>query len=108
MPSLPIVKMKFQPGLKGQQGNPGPTAWSLPVAYASGITAVVGPPATTVLYQGEVYACTVAHTTTSTFAPANWTKISAKGDAGPQGAQRIQGATGATGPQGPIGATGPQ
>jgi hypothetical protein len=61
---------------------PGPAAWQLPVAFASGITAVVGPPTTTVVYLGETYVCITGHTTTGTFDPSKWIKVAAKGSDG--------------------------
>lgn len=55
-----------------------------PVAWATGLTAVVGPPATAVTYLGESYYCNTGHLTGATFAAdsAKWTKFAAKGTDG--------------------------
>jgi hypothetical protein len=79
-------------GIQGNTGNTGatgPAAWLPPIAFTSGIVAVVGPPATAVTYLGETYICTTPHTTTGSFVSGNWSKITSKGDTG---------VTGATGP----------
>jgi|GEM_PF-986297 len=52
-----------------------------PVPWVSGLNAVVGPPATAVIYLGESYFCNTGHVTAATFAPdaGKWTKLAAKG-----------------------------
>lgn len=59
------------------------SAWAGIVDYAAGISAQLNAPATVVVYAGETYVCIVDHVTTSTFDPAKWKKIAAKGAAGP-------------------------
>lgn len=46
------------------------------VPFASGIVAMATPPQTIVIYNNTLYVCTVSHTTTSIFNPANWEQIS--------------------------------
>jgi hypothetical protein len=127
MPSFPNVKLRFAPGLKGSAGATGATGatgpagatgatgatgptgatgaipWAAPQTFAGGITAVVGPPATVVVYLGESYACITPHTTTGTFDAAKWIKVAAKGDTGATGST---GATGAAGTNGTNGTNG--
>lgn len=68
-------------GIQGEQGDPGPVPFSPPVAWVTGLIAVVGPPATAVTFGGESYVCNTPHTAGATFAAdaAKWTKIAAKG-----------------------------
>lgn len=46
-----------------------------PVTFAAGINATVIPQTTVVTYSGSLYACKVAHVTTSTFDSSKWLKI---------------------------------
>lgn len=63
-------------------GATGPAAWLPPVAWVAGLACVVGPPATTVVYQGETYVCTTAHTAGGAFDASKWIKVAQKGAAG--------------------------
>lgn len=67
-----------------------------PVPWVSGLNAVVGPPATAVIYLGESYFCNTGHVTGATFAPdaAKWTKFAAKGVDGVDGPNGANGAAG--------------
>jgi hypothetical protein len=55
------------------------SAWAAVVDYVAGIAATPIAPATVVVYQGETYVCTVAHTTTALFDVAKWKKIASRG-----------------------------
>lgn len=63
-------------------GPAGPAAWLPPVAWITGLVCVVGPPATTVVYLGETYVCTTAHTAGASFNAANFIKVAQQGAAG--------------------------
>lgn len=67
-----------------QFGLAGPVPFAPPVAWAPGINAVIGPPATAVTYLGESYFCNTAHLTGATFAAdvGKWTKFAANGTDG--------------------------
>lgn len=69
-------------GSAGSAGSPGPAAWTPPAAWASSTAYVVGPPASCVVYQGETYVCTTAHTSTGTFDASKFQKVAQKGAAG--------------------------
>lgn len=64
----------------------GVTPFYLPIPWATGLTAVVGPPATCVTFGGETYVCNTDHLTGVAFATdvAKWTKITERGAAGVQ------------------------
>jgi hypothetical protein len=74
-------------GIQGNTGQTGPAAWSQVYAWTAGTAYTASPPASVVTYGGETYVCRSDHTSLPTFSLANWTKISAKGDTGPQGTQ---------------------
>jgi hypothetical protein len=59
----------------------GVVPFSPPVAWATGLNCVVGPPATAVTFAGESYYCNTPHVAGATFAAdaAKWTKFAAKG-----------------------------
>lgn len=63
-------------------GPVGPAAWLPPVAWITGLVCVVGPPATTVVYLGETYVCTTAHTAGGAFDASKFVKVAQKGSAG--------------------------
>lgn len=77
-----------------QFGVAGPPAWSPPVAWATGLVCVVGPPATAVTFGNETYSCNTPHTAGATFAAdaAKWTKIATKGADGTNGLDGLGGA----------------
>lgn len=63
----------------------GVTPFYLPIPWTTGLTAVVGPPATCVTFGGETFVCNTPHFTGAAFAgdAGKWTKIVQKGDTGP-------------------------
>lgn len=63
-------------------GSPGPASWLPPVDWASGLTCVIGPPATTAVFGGALYLCIVPHISAATFDPTKWMLI-ASGAPGP-------------------------
>ena len=65
----------------------GVVPFSPPVAWATGLNCVVGPPATAVTFGGESYYCNTPHVAGATFAAdaAKWTKFAAKGVDGDDG-----------------------
>ena len=79
-----------------QYGVAGPPAWSPPVAWATGLVCVVGPPATAVTFGNETFVCNTSHTAGATFAAdaAKWTKIATKGADGSNGLDGLGGALG--------------
>jgi hypothetical protein len=81
----------------GPPGPTGPGPWSAPTAWAASTSYSNVPPASAVSYLGTLYACTVAHVSTSTFDSTKWaaTTIGATGATGAAGAA---GANGAAGP----------
>jgi hypothetical protein len=66
----------------GPQGEIGPLPFLPPVDWAMSTAYVTGPPASSVVYQGETYVAIVSHTSTSEFDPTKWIKIAQKGVSG--------------------------
>ncbi|MDP1605017.1 MAG: hypothetical protein Q8M03_17340 [Legionella sp.] len=68
----------------------GVVPFSPPVPWTPDITAVIGPPATAVTFEGESYFCNTGHLTGATFAEdaAKWTKLAQKGADGTVGLVR--------------------
>jgi hypothetical protein len=53
----------------------GPVPWTAPTAWAGSTVYTVGPPASLVLYGGELYVCTTSHTSTASFDSSKWIKV---------------------------------
>lgn len=53
----------------------GPAPWTAPAAWAGSTVYTVGPPASLVVYGGEGYVCTTSHTSTGSFDPSKWIKV---------------------------------
>jgi hypothetical protein len=77
----------------GPQGAMGPMPFeSPPVAWAMFTAYFTGPPASSVIYEGETYVAIANHTSTATFDPSKWVKIVEKGLSGDDtGADHIVG-----------------
>jgi len=62
-----------------QNGVAGPSPWSTPVPWATGLVCVATAPATAVTYLGETYVTITAHTAGGAFDAAKFRKITTKG-----------------------------
>jgi hypothetical protein len=74
-PSSSVLVVPLQLTVALQSGVPGPTPWSVPVPWAQGLNCVLGPPATSVIFEGSIYVCTTAHVAGVSFDPTKWTAI---------------------------------
>lgn len=60
----------------GEQGPPGPAPWAIPAtAWATGNNYTATAPASTVTFNGTLYACIVTHTSGAAFDPSKWQAI---------------------------------
>lgn len=77
---------RFVPGTpNGSPGPPGPVTWDTPVPWTSTLSAITGPPATLVTYEGSAYVAIDNSVNVLPTNPAYWRLVVARGEQGDEG-----------------------